>query len=86
LPSGKTVQNGQQGQSIAYSLDDGMTWTTYDMANPVILDPPAAYSDQFLDFRDPNVFWHGPTKKWIVVLSLAKVHKLLIYTSKDLKN
>ncbi|EED15737.1 exoinulinase InuD [Talaromyces stipitatus ATCC 10500] len=86
LPSGKKVQKDQQAQSIAYSLDDGMTWITYDVANPVILDPPAPYSDQFLDFRDPNVFWHEPTKKWIAVLSLAKVHKLLIYASKDLKN
>ncbi|KAK9490034.1 extracellular exo-inulinase inuE [Lipomyces doorenjongii] len=86
LPSGKTVQANQQAQSIAYSLDDGMTWTTYDAANPVILDPPAPYSDQFLNFRDPAIFWHKPTKKWIAVLSLAQLHKLLIYTSKDLKN
>jgi beta-fructofuranosidase/levanase len=86
MPSGKTVQANQQAQSIAYSLDDGMTWTTYDTANPVILDPPAPYSDQFLNFRDPNIFWHKPTKKWIAVLSLAELHKLLIYTSKDFKN
>ena len=86
MPSGKTVQANQQAQSIAYSLDDGMTWTTYDAANPVILDPPAPYSDQFLNFRDPNIFWHKPTKKWIAVLSLAELHKLLIYTSRDLKN
>ncbi|KAJ5887065.1 exoinulinase InuD [Penicillium subrubescens] len=86
MPSGKTVQANQQAQSIAYSLDNGMTWTTYDAANPVISDPPAPYSDQFLNFRDPNIFWHKPTKKWIAVLSLAELHKLLIYTSKDLKN
>ncbi|KAH8700645.1 exoinulinase [Talaromyces proteolyticus] len=86
LPSGKTVQANQQAQSIAYSLDDGMTWTTYDVANPVILQPPAAYSDQILNFRDPNVFWHSPTEKWVVVLSLAELHKILVYTSDDLKN
>jgi beta-fructofuranosidase/levanase len=86
MPSGKTVQADQQAQSIAYSLDNGMTWTTYDAANPVILDPPAPYSDQFLNFRDPNIFWHKPTKKWIAVISLAQLQKLLIYTSKDLKN
>ncbi|KAJ5754796.1 exoinulinase InuD [Penicillium manginii] len=86
LPSGKKVQANQQAQSIAYSLDDGTTWTTYDKANPVILDPPAQYSDQILNFRDPNIFWYKPTKKWIAVLSLAELHKLLIYTSKDLKN
>lgn len=86
MPSGKTVQTNQQAQSIAYSLDDGMTWTAYDAANPVISDPPAPYSDQFLNFRDPNIFWHKPTKNWIAVLSLAELHKLLIYKSKDLKN
>ncbi|THY69921.1 concanavalin A-like lectin/glucanase [Aureobasidium pullulans] len=86
LPSGKTVRPNQQSQSIAYSLDEGMTWTTYDAVNPVILEPPAAYADQFIDFRDPFVFWHEETKKWVVILSLAQLHKLLIYTSPDLKD
>ncbi|KAL3477941.1 glycosyl hydrolase family protein [Aspergillus californicus] len=84
LPSGKRVQKNQQSQSIAYSLDEGMTWTTHDAVNPVILEPPAAYSDQLFNFRDPYVFWHDPTKKWIAVLSLPVLHKLLIYTSRDL--
>jgi len=52
----------------------------------VILEPPATYIDQHQEFRDPNVFWHEPTGKWVLVLSLAKAHKLLIYTSDDLKN
>ncbi|CAG8907741.1 unnamed protein product [Penicillium egyptiacum] len=85
LPSGKHVRTNQQAQSIAYSLDKGMTWTTYDTANPVILDPPAPYQDQFLEFRDPSVFWHEDTKRWVAVISLAKLHKVLIYTSHDLK-
>jgi beta-fructofuranosidase/levanase len=38
------------------------------------------------NFRDPYIFWHKPTKKWIAVLSLAVRRKLLIYTSEDLKN
>lgn len=62
-----------------------MTWTTWDAGNPVILDPPSPYADQWKDFRDPSVFWHEPTKKWIAVLSLAQLHKLLIYTSSNLK-
>ncbi|KAB8227960.1 glycosyl hydrolase family protein [Aspergillus alliaceus] len=85
LPSGKSVNGGQQAQSIAYSLDEGMTWTTYDAANPVILNPPAPYEDQWRDFRDPFVFWHQPTKKWVSVVSLAQLHKLLFYTSPNLK-
>lgn len=51
----------------------------------MILDPPAPYQDQFLEFRDPNVFWHQGTERWVAVISLAKLHKLLIYTSNDLK-
>jgi sucrose-6-phosphate hydrolase SacC (GH32 family) len=62
-----------------------MTWTTYDAANPVILNPPAPYADQWREFRDPFVFWHEPTKKWVSVISLAQLHKLLIYTSPNLK-
>lgn len=79
------MQAEQQAQSIAYSLDEGMTWTTYDEGNPVILEPPTEYADQFLEFRDPSVFWHSPSGKWVAVVSLAKLHKLLIYTSDDLR-
>ncbi|KAL2837490.1 glycosyl hydrolase family protein [Aspergillus pseudoustus] len=85
LPSGKSVNGGQQAQSIAYSLDEGMTWTTYDAANPVVLNPPAPYADQWRDFRDPFVFWHEPTERWVSVISLAQLHKLLIYTSPNLR-
>ncbi|KAL4932599.1 glycoside hydrolase family 32 protein [Aspergillus undulatus] len=86
LPSGKHVRTNQQAQSIAYSLDKGMTWKTYDAANPVIAEPPAPYQDQYLEFRDPSVFWHEETHCWISVISLAKLHKVLIYTSPDLKH
>lgn len=88
LPSGKTVSNGQQSQSIAYSLDDGLTWTTYDSQNPVVHLPPAQYlsADTKNNFRDPTVFWHSGRQHWVMVLALPNVHKLLIYTSNDLKN
>ncbi|KAL2831290.1 glycosyl hydrolase family protein [Aspergillus pseudoustus] len=86
LPSGKHIRKDQQAQSIAYSLDKGMTWTTYDAENPVIAEPPARYQDQVLEFRDPSVFWHDATHRWIAVVSLAKLHKILIYTSHDLKH
>lgn len=86
MPSGKTVQGGTQAQSIAYSLDEGMTWTTYDAGNPIIPLPPAPYKDQFEDFRDPFVFWHKSTQKWVAVLSLAKLHKIIVYTSENLKD
>lgn len=88
LPSGKTVVNGQESQSIAYSLDGGMTWSTYDAQNPVIHTPPEAYltTDSLQNFRDPFVFWYASGQHWVMVVSLANEHKLLIYTSNNLKD
>ncbi|GMN09938.1 glycoside hydrolase family 32 protein [Croceitalea sp. MTPC9] len=50
-----------QTQGIAYSLDNGDTWTKY-RGNPVIDNPTLK------DFRDPKVFWHKETKSWIMAL------------------
>jgi len=50
-----------QTQGIAYSLDGGLTWEKYK-DNPVIDNPGIK------DFRDPKVFWHEPSQKWILVL------------------
>jgi beta-fructofuranosidase/levanase len=80
------VNGGTQAQSIAYSLDEGTTWTTYDAANPVIALPPAPYQDQWRDFRDPFVFWHAASSKWVSIISLAQLHKILVYTSPNLKD
>jgi sucrose-6-phosphate hydrolase SacC (GH32 family) len=63
-----------------------MTWTTYDAANPVILAPPAPYADQWREFRDPFVFWHEPTQKWVSAIALAQLHKIVFYTSPNLKD
>lgn len=68
----------RQAQAIAYSCDDGGTWTKY-AGNPVIdLDTDA--------FRDPKVFWYAPQQKWVMVVSLPKKAKVLFYESKNLKN
>ncbi|PNP73763.1 hypothetical protein FNYG_12953 [Fusarium nygamai] len=83
LPSNKTVRTGQQSQSIAFSTDNGLSWTEYP-DNPVILEPPSQYADQYLNFRDPFVFWYEPSKHWVMTVSLPNLHKLLIYTSKNL--
>lgn len=69
--------HGKQTQDIAYSLDKGRTWTKY-AGNPV-LDRNEA------DFRDPKVFWHKSTGKWIMVVSLATQKRVQFYGSKDLK-
>ena len=72
----KAGKNDYQNQSLAYSLDDGNTWTKYS-GNPVLRTPGIR------DFRDPKVIWHEPTKKWI--MSLAVVDRVYFYSSPDLK-
>ena len=71
-----TSAGQQQTQSIAYSLDNGRTFTKY-AHNPVITNPGIE------DFRDPKVFWYAPQNKWIV--SLATSQTITFYTSKNLK-
>ncbi|MBN9383266.1 MAG: glycoside hydrolase family 32 protein [Chitinophagaceae bacterium] len=65
-----------ESQSIAYSLDEGKTWTKYG-GNPVIKNPGVR------DFRDPNVMWYAPTRRWI--LTLAAQDRIIFYSSSDLK-
>ena len=66
-----------QTQSIAFSLDRGRTWTQYE-GNPVLdVEDPA--------FRDPKVFWHEGTQRWIMAVVLANQRKVSLYGSPDLK-
>ena len=71
-------RTGLQTQNIAYSTDRGRSWTRYS-GNPVI-DLHQA------EFRDPMVFWHEPSQRWVMVVSLAKAHKVYFYVSRDLKS
>ncbi|MCU0450989.1 MAG: glycoside hydrolase family 32 protein [Bernardetiaceae bacterium] len=73
LGGGKTHQT----QHIAYSNDRGRTFTKY-AGNPVL-------DLQQADFRDPDVFWHAPTRRWIMVVQLPQPRKTLFYASNDLK-
>ena len=82
-PNGQQIRAGTQAQSIAYSLDEGTTWTQY-AGDPVIATPPGPYQDQYTNFRDPKVFWYEQEKKWVVVTSLAALHKLALFSSRDL--
>lgn len=69
---------GIQRQSLAYSRDDGYTWTKY-AGNPVI-------DIGSRDFRDPKVFWDSEHGGWRLVVALAAEKKVSIYSSDDLKN
>jgi fructan beta-fructosidase len=64
-----------QSQGLAYSLDEGETWTKYK-GNPVI------GNKSLKDFRDPKVFWNSETNLWNLVL-VAGDHAQY-YTSKNL--
>lgn len=66
-----------QSQGISYSRD-GETFEYYK-GNPVI-DLGST------EFRDPTVFWHAPSKKWIMVVAMALEKKIKFYGSKDLKS
>jgi len=68
---------GLQNQNIAYSTDSGRTWTKYS-ENPV-LDIHEA------EFRDPMVFWYAPRSHWVMVVSMAKQHRIRFYSSANLK-
>lgn len=77
-------------QCLAYSNDRGRTLVKYE-GNPVLTVRA--------DNRDPKVFWHQPTKKWIMALYVPMldetrknangqpetVHTLQFFSSDDLK-
>lgn len=69
---------GIQAQSLAYSLDEGQTWTKY-AGNPV-LDRGSA------NFRDPKVFrYEGAAgASWVMVAVEAEEQRVLLYTSANL--
>lgn len=72
-----TSAAASQVQSLAHSSDDGETFDVYS-GNPIITTRGEA--------RDPNMFWHEETGRWILVLAHALDHEMLFYSSSDLKN
>lgn len=73
----KAKQIDVETQSIAYSLDEGMSWTKY-AGNPVIENP------EIRDFRDPKVIWDDNTNQWI--MALAAQNNVRFYASPNLKD
>ena len=71
--AGKVID---ESQSIAYSLDEGLTYTKFE-GNPVIENP------NIPDFRDPKVNWDAERKQWTMVLAAGQ--EIMFYASKDLK-
>jgi fructan beta-fructosidase len=69
----------KQVQCIAYSTDNGVTFTRY-AGNPVLDSNREVGSN---DTRDPHVFWYAPTRHWVMVL--FEKDGMSLYTSTDLK-
>ncbi len=70
-----TTAGASQTQSMAYSLDNGRTFTKY-AGNPIL-------TSSARDFRDPKVFWHEPTQKWMMILAVGQ--EMQIFSSGNLK-
>ena len=68
----------KQSQSIAFSNDMGRTWEKFK-SNPILESSHKA-------FRDPKVFWHKETSRWIMVVALSDIRHLQFYHSVDLIN
>lgn len=67
------------GQAMAFSCDRGRSWRLFDSGRHVIpnqgLDPLE---------RDPRLFWHQPSRRWITVL-WVKQDTVRFFQSDDLK-
>ena len=63
-------------QAIASSNDRGRTWQKFDQ-NPVL-------PHQAGENRDPKVFWHAPSKQWVMALYLEG-DRYGLFGSPDLK-
>ena len=70
-----TPWGDSQSQSMAYSLDNGKSFTKY-AHNPILTSTER-------DFRDPKVFWYAPGKHWVMILAVGQ--EMQIFSSKDLK-
>jgi fructan beta-fructosidase len=67
---------GHQGQSVAWSTDNGRTWTRY-AKNPVL-------EIGSTDFRDPKVSWYAEGGYWVMAVALSTEHVVRLYRSDDL--
>ena len=72
------VDGSRQAQHLAISHDGGRSFVEPDI-NPVL--------DLGLrDFRDPNIFWHDPTGRWVMVVARSIDHRASLYASPDLRD
>jgi fructan beta-fructosidase len=68
----------RQSQCLAVSTDQGTSWTKF-AGNPV-LDCGMA------DFRDPSVFWHAASARWIMAVALSMENRCQLFASANLRD
>jgi fructan beta-fructosidase len=66
----------EERQYLAFSHDRGRTWRQHPQ-NPVL-------DEASKDFRDPKVFWHEETSRWVMAVCFALKREIAIYSSPDL--
>ncbi|WP_111643007.1 glycoside hydrolase family 32 protein [Marinimicrobium alkaliphilum] len=72
------VPGGDQNQQLAYSTDNGRTWTKYE-GNPVL-------DENMEHFRDPKVVWHEESEQWLMIITLSEDFAVNFYGSPNLKD
>lgn len=73
-----TLNNNSNGnQSVAAAVSQNAGSFTYIDSNPVL-------QTNEKDFRDPSVFWHDATKKWIMVITKSDNRSIRFYSSANL--
>ncbi|KAL4916411.1 glycosyl hydrolase [Aspergillus aurantiobrunneus] len=85
--TGYVAANETQDQRLAFSLDSGATWTKFP-GNPIISAAQEAPHDETggLETRDPKVFFHAPSGKWVMLLAHGGQDKVTFWTSPDTKH
>ncbi len=63
---------------LSYSTDQGRTWIRSEQY-PVL-------NINSREFRDPKIFWHEPTQKWIMAIGWAEAPKIKFFRSENLKD
>lgn len=69
------------GQAIAYSTDRGRTFKPWNEGQPVV-----ANQGYDVQERDPKIFWHEPSQRWVMVLWVKRATpgRVLFFNSSDL--
>ncbi|OQE14829.1 hypothetical protein PENFLA_c035G07169 [Penicillium flavigenum] len=82
--TGYFPSNGTQDLRLAFSVDDGVTWTKYQ-GNPIISAAQESPHDETggLEARDPKVFFHLASGQWVMVLAHGGQDKLTFWTSSE---